>query len=503
MATAPIIFLPAIVASLFLGSGLLKLRDRSAFASAVDGFAVLPGPVRSLAAVAVPVGEVAIGALVLLSSGRLLVAAAWLAAAALAAFTVLVGVTLARGERPSCHCFGAVSPEPLSSWTLARNVALLALGVLVAAGLRPDRGVIGGLVEASASTVADLVVLVGLALAVLVLWVRLDGLVAAGGPSTSGATASDVTSAQPAALAASPIPPLRLMSPDLLPRQLVDMAAEKAQLLLFVSPTCSTCHALVPLAVQWQDVIGEEIDVRLVSIGGRDETVTAYPDDGATMWLDDTRAYEQLGVPGTPTALLLGTNGSIGAGPAAGVEAIQELLATIVQALSVNMMTGTTQHSAGHAHPDGETTREDQTGWVPDIGSDVAPLTVVTETGAVASYAEALAEIADGGLVTAVAWRHDCGYCEQIVEEVRDASARGDVVLVIDEDPSTVRAQGMTGPVLQVMPPGNAVGAVGVPGTPAAVPVQDGVVAGLGGIGGPHTLEVIAEFAGEGARSQR
>ncbi len=215
------------------------------------------------------------------------------------------------------------------------------------------------------------------------------------------------------------------------------------------------------------------------------------------MWFDTEKTHQALGVPGTPTAVVLGTNAQIGAGPAAGTVAITEMLATIVEAVGVNMMTGAAQHSVAHAQP--VATREQNAQWVPDEGQQVPDLTVVTEAGRVASYAEALTEIAGDGPVTTVAWRHDCAFCQEIEDEVREASNRGDIVLVISEVIATVRAQGMTGPALQVMAPGNAVGAVGVPGTPAAVPVRDGVVVGLGGIGGPHTLEVIAEFAGHGA----
>ena len=100
-----------------------------------------------------------------------------------------------------------------------------------------------------------------------------------------------------------------------------------------------------------------------------------------------------------------------------------------------------------------------------------------------------------------MAWSHTCSWCDEVLDDVRRASARGDVVLVVSEDIATVRAQGITGPVLQVMAPATAVEAVGVPGTPGAVPVRDGVVAGLGGVGGPHVLEVIAEYSGCGARS--
>jgi hypothetical protein len=55
-------------------------------------------------------------------------------------FCVGIGVKLARGEAPACHCFGQLHSEPISSVTLGRNLALTVLaGVVVAFG-RNDAG---------------------------------------------------------------------------------------------------------------------------------------------------------------------------------------------------------------------------------------------------------------------------------------------------------------------------------------------------------------------------
>ena len=485
-------FLLLVAGCVPLTSGGMKLRDGAVFARAVDGFTVLPASVRSAARV-LPAVELALGALLLLSSGRLLAAGLWAAAALLLSLTALVGVTLARGERPVCQCFGAASAEPISGWTLARNVALVLLFAVLGAGLAPEAGLLRALSGRRRHPFGVALMALG-AIAFVVLWVRQERL-AAGAPAAEVAGAP----AQPPSLSEQPIPVLRLTSPTGEQVQLRAMAHARAQLLVYVSPTCSTCHQLVPLVADWQELLGAELDVRLVSIGSRADTAAAYPHQVDQMWFDEDLGYGQLGVPGTPTALLLGTNGTIAAGPAAGVPAIQELLGTVVQALGVNLMTGAAQQShGGHAH---EPTREDQAQWVPEVGRSVPALTVVREDGTVADYADALAEVADGGTVTAVAWSHTCSWCEEVLDDVRRASASGSVVLVVSEDIATVRAQGVTGPVLQVMSPATAVEAVGVPGTPAAVPVRNGVVVGLGGIGGPHVLEVISEYSRSASRT--
>jgi uncharacterized membrane protein YphA (DoxX/SURF4 family) len=55
---------------------------------------------------------------------------ATIAVGLLAIFTAWIAVHLLRGERPPCACFGSFSVAPLSWWHVARNGALIALGVL-------------------------------------------------------------------------------------------------------------------------------------------------------------------------------------------------------------------------------------------------------------------------------------------------------------------------------------------------------------------------------------
>ena len=50
----------------------------------------------------------------------------------LAAFTALIVVRLARGERPSCACFGAWSAEPIGPRHVIRNAVLMALAAVAA-----------------------------------------------------------------------------------------------------------------------------------------------------------------------------------------------------------------------------------------------------------------------------------------------------------------------------------------------------------------------------------
>lgn len=76
-------------------------------------------------------------------------------------------------------------------------------------------------------------------------------------------------------------------------------------------------------------------------------------------------------------------------------------------------------------------------------------------------------------------------------------SARGEVVLLINEDISTVREQGFTGPALRIVDTDTADASysLGVPGTPAGYPVIDGHVGEGGGVGGGSVLRMLIKHA--------
>ena len=107
-----------------LAAGAAKLASRT-----------WPADARGLGAPAwtiplVPWVELSLGALLVVGVVRPLVAIA--TAVLLAAFTALLSARLARGERPPCACFGRLSTRPISWWSVARNLVLIALAVAIA-----------------------------------------------------------------------------------------------------------------------------------------------------------------------------------------------------------------------------------------------------------------------------------------------------------------------------------------------------------------------------------
>ena len=121
-----------VLAAVFAVAGIAKLLDAAGSRGALEGFGVPRGAARPASRV-LPVAELAIAA------GLLVPASAWWSALAaaglLAVFMAAIGVSMARGAAPGCHCFGRLHSAPVSWRTQLRNgVLAAAAGVAVLAG---------------------------------------------------------------------------------------------------------------------------------------------------------------------------------------------------------------------------------------------------------------------------------------------------------------------------------------------------------------------------------
>jgi uncharacterized membrane protein YphA (DoxX/SURF4 family) len=121
-----------VLAAVFAAAAWAKLADRAGTEQAARDFGV-SAAASSAVAFAVPVAELTV-AVLLVFGGSVLVVGALGAVVLLAVFTVAIIVSLARGRRPDCHCFGRVRVETVGSRTLVRNGVLLAVAFFVLAG---------------------------------------------------------------------------------------------------------------------------------------------------------------------------------------------------------------------------------------------------------------------------------------------------------------------------------------------------------------------------------
>lgn len=114
-----------LVAAVFLVAGVSKVADPHRWRSEASGMGV-----SGLVVTVTPWFELVLGALLAVQLQRHVVA--WLAVALLVAFTVLLVVRLAQGQRPVCACFGSLSQRPIGASNVVRNAVFIALAVLAA-----------------------------------------------------------------------------------------------------------------------------------------------------------------------------------------------------------------------------------------------------------------------------------------------------------------------------------------------------------------------------------
>jgi hypothetical protein len=134
-----------VTAGVFALSAYGKVRDQAAFARSLADFHV-PPRMRVPVAAAVTAAEVAVVPLALVPATA--VAGLALGAVLLSGFAAVIGLTLQRGSRPRCRCFGAVS-APLRGAHVVRNIALAVIataGAVVASAYQAVAPPIGSFV---------------------------------------------------------------------------------------------------------------------------------------------------------------------------------------------------------------------------------------------------------------------------------------------------------------------------------------------------------------------
>ena len=127
-----------VVGGVWLVAGVLKLPDAAGSVRAVRAYQLLPEAVVPAVGHALPVVEIVVGLGLVL--GVLTRAMAVVSALLFVAFVIGIASAWARGLRIDCGCFGGGGFDPDATsqypWEIARDLALLAASLLVAA-VRP------------------------------------------------------------------------------------------------------------------------------------------------------------------------------------------------------------------------------------------------------------------------------------------------------------------------------------------------------------------------------
>ena len=472
-----------ILAVVFALAGVTKLLDRDGSRAAARSFGV-PDRLAGIVGLGVPLGEIAIAALLIPQVTRW-----WAAVVALALLLVFcgaIGRAIARGEVPDCHCFGQLHSAPAGWRTLARNGVLAVIAIFIVAAGRVDRGPsvvawgsgLGGLewlVLGLCVVLAAVVALGGYAVAHVLrsygqVLVRLDGVerrLRAAGLELDEPEDVPQFGLEPGTSA----PAFSLGSVEGGRVTLDDLRAPGAPvLLLFTSPTCMQCSILMPEVARWQNDHADELTVALLSDGDSERIRAEAIEHGLQHVLFDEglTAYEAYEANGTPSAVLIGDDGTVVTWLASGSDWIGTL---VEQALS----------GAGRAP------------GLP-VGSEVPSIRLESLAGDETELAEHLS-----GPTALVFWNPGCGYCRSMHDELRawesDRPADSPALVVISAGSTDdVRAEGFASTVL-LDPEWALSAALGADGTPIAM-----LVDGAGRVASPLVSGAVAAFALLGAR---
>ena len=322
-----------LLAAVFVVAGLAKLADRSGSRQALRDFGV-PAPLATPLGILLPLAELAVAVALVPTAS-----AWWGAIAALALLLLFVsGISynLARGRTPDCHCFGQLHSAPAGWPTLLRNLGLAVVAGFVVWQGRISAGSsavswLGALalpqrIELLAGVmIVALLALEGWALVYVLrqqgrLLRRLEVMEArfAAGGAAGGTIVG--TSAPAFAL------------PDL-DGKTVTLDALRAEglpvLLIFSDPDCGSCQTLLPEIGRWQRDYADRLSFALISRGSAEDNRAKSREHGVTRVLlqRDREVAELYQTLGTPSAVLVRPDGTIGSPVVPGEDKIHSLVA--------------------------------------------------------------------------------------------------------------------------------------------------------------------------------
>jgi thiol-disulfide isomerase/thioredoxin/uncharacterized membrane protein YphA (DoxX/SURF4 family) len=455
-----ILCLRALLSAVFVLAAFTKLRDRAGFRNSLVEFGLPPLLTAPLSTI-LPLTEMVVGlALLPARSARLGSVGALVL---LSAFIIAIGIALAKGRRPNCNCFGQILSKPIGWNLVVRNLGLALIPSLLLAYGPPQPSLtdwISGL-----TPVSTLLFAFGLACCALLCvqsWLTFQ-LIQQGGRvllrldemEKSFGRQVPAPAPLPAKASNSVGLPIGVQAPDF---TLADSNGErvsltqfrttgKPTLLLFTSPHCGPCLALMPEIAQWQRHQSPHFNLAIISEGALDENRKKFSAAEINTFLlqEAGQVSDAYLAPGTPAAVLIRPDGTIGSPIAAGSEPIRSLVANTIN----ESLAGLVTLSLGE-------------------GEAVPPLTYPDLNGGMLSLSTLR-----GASSILLFWNPGCGYCQKMLDDVKawERQAASDTPRLLVISSGTVEANRQLGlRSLIVLDQNFSAGkALGVGGTPSAL----------------------------------
>jgi thiol-disulfide isomerase/thioredoxin len=323
-----------VLSAVFTLAAVTKLADREGTQQAAVDFGA-PGPLAAGLSGLLPIAELTVAILLLPPSTAL--AGALGALGLLLLFSAAVAFNLSRGHAPDCHCFGQLGSAPAGPSTLARNGVLAGVAALAVVGALTGSDVsavgwVGGL-EGSGVALLTLAAGAGLLLVAgavaylsllrrygraLVRLDRAERTLAEAGLEIPDASSPPEHGLEPG----SPAPEFTALA---------DLLSPGAPLLLiFANPGCRACETLLPQVAEWQTEHAGRMTVAVASHGDPEKVRAEAAEFGLDRVLVDEglELYRAFEANGTPSAVLIGPDGSIASHVASGHEPIERLVSS-------------------------------------------------------------------------------------------------------------------------------------------------------------------------------
>ena len=324
----------------FAVAGFLKYRDQSSFVKALIEFGAPRRSARLLASL-LPALEILTAILLVIGdpfhTGSISVVLL------LIVFTLAVAISLFRGLRPHCRCFGQVSSRPIGWATVVRNLMLL--GLAAVCFLPPTLQWPGYsryislslstfLVTATLAVITTVLVAEGWIIFLLrrqqgKLLTRLEQLESRMNGNVAPAMDVPISSPGRGLAVGSPAPNFQLPA---LSGALTSLESFRANglpvLLIFTNPHCEACNELLPKISSLQPQLGKVLTVVLISVGRPDDNREKLAVFGLDRVLMQKRheVATDFHVEFAPSALIVGVDGDISSPVFTGAEGIASLL---------------------------------------------------------------------------------------------------------------------------------------------------------------------------------